>query len=204
MQHNETIQEVGRVLRSSTAQFTVGCQQLMADPERLTPELGALIKAAGAGADVFGLIVNVKIEDDAFVRQLVAAGVSNPVIIEDQRQKRQVPVEIEVLIVGFGAAGSLYQRLPPQPPRTLDLVHTCTGAELRRFTERHEWLRTVLGAPEVGSADQVIVAALLAAARARPSDTEREAYLVAAGRELARLLALELTRLEGILHQLRP
>mgnify|MGYP000106110759 CR=1 FL=1 len=52
-------------------------------------------------------------------------------------------------------------------------------------------------------ADQLVAAALRAAAAARPSEPEREAYLIAAGRELARLLALDLTRLDGILQQLR-
>jgi hypothetical protein len=40
------------------------------------------------------------------------------------------------------------------------------------------------------------------AAAARPPD-QREAYLVSAGRELAKLLALDLTRLDGILRQLK-
>ena len=66
-----------------------------------------------------------------------------------------------------------------------------------RFTERHDWLRTVLGAVEV-PADQLLIATLRAAAQARPPD-QREPYLVSAGRELARLLALDLSRLDGIL-----
>ena len=70
-----------------------------------------------------------------------------------------------------------------------------------RFSERHDWLRTVLGSVEA-PVDPLLIAALRAAAQARPPD-QREAYLVSAGRELAKLLALDLTRLDGILHQLR-
>jgi hypothetical protein len=51
-------------------------------------------------------------------------------------------------------------------------------------------------------ADQLLAAALRMAAQARPPD-QREGYLVGAGRELARLLAADLTRLDGILQQLR-
>ena len=202
MDSTETTLEVGRVLRSSTTGFTIGCQQLIVDQEKLTPRLGALIKAVGATSAVFGVIANVAIEDDAFVRQLVAAGVNNPVMIEDQRQKRQVPVIIEVLSVGYGDGSSVSHRLPPQPPRTLDLISTCNRAELRRFTERHDWLRIVL-ATQSAPVDQIIVAALRMASEARPSSLEREQYLISAGRELARLLALDLTRLDGILRQLR-
>jgi hypothetical protein len=70
-----------------------------------------------------------------------------------------------------------------------------------RFSERHEWLRLVLAASNV-SAEQLIGATLRRAALSRPPD-QRNAYLVSAGRELARLLAEDLVQLDGILRQLR-
>ena len=194
---------VGRVLRSSTASFTVGCRQLIVEQDKMTPKLGALLKAKGAnGRIVYGMTCNVTIEDDAFVRQLVAAGVDTPEIIEDQRQKRQVPIVVDVMIVGHGEGFQCYHRLPPQPPRTLDEISTCDGAEVVRFTARHDWMRLVMTAFDA-PVDQILVAGLRLASEARPTDDERRQYLVAAGRELARLLALDLARLDGILTQLR-
>jgi len=195
--------QVGRVLRSSTAAFTVGCRQLIVEQDKMTPKLGALLKATGRNGNVvYGMTCNVTIEDDAFVRQLVAAGVESAEIIEDQRQKRQVPIVVDVIIVGHSEGLNVYHRLPPQPPRTLDEIHTCGNAELCRFTERHDWLRLLL--PVVDApVDQIIVAALRMASASRPSLIEREGYLIDAGRELARLLALDLTRLDGILRGLR-
>ena len=128
------------------------------------------------GGLVYGLIFNVTIEDDAFVRQLVAAGVESAEIIEDQRQKRQVPIVVDVLVVGGGQGLAVYHRLPAQPPSTLDQIYLCNAAEIVRFTERHDWLRTVLGAVEA-PADQLLIAALRAAALARPPD-QREPYLI--------------------------
>ena len=190
---------VGRVLRSSTSSYTIGCRQLISEQDQLVPQFGALVRAAAAGGSVsYGLIYNVTIEDDAFVRQLVAAGVESPEIIEDQRQKRQVPVVVDVLVAGSGRGPEIYHRLPAQPPSTLDQIYLCNPAEVVRFTERHDWLRTVLGSSEAPT-DQLLIAALRNASQARPPD-QREAYLVSAGRELAKLLALELTRLDGILH----
>ncbi len=195
--------QVGRVLRSSTASFTVGCRQLIAEQDKMTPKLGALLKAKGSdGRVVYGMTCNVTIEDDAFVRQLVAAGVDSAEIIEDQRQKRQVPVVVDVIVVGYGENDKPYHRLPPQPPRTLDEIFTCGNAEFRRFTERHDWMRLILPAFNA-PVDQILVAALRLASEARPSQMEREQYLVSAGRELAKLLALDLSRLDGILGQLR-
>ncbi len=189
---------VGRVLRSSTTNFTIGCRQLISEQDQLIPEFGALVRAAAAGGNlIYGLICNVTIEDDAFVRQLVAAGVESPEIIEDQRQKRQVPVVVDVLVAGSGRGPEVSHRLPAQPPSTLDQIYLCSAAEIVRFTERHDWLRTILGSIEA-PADQLVIAALRNAAQARPPD-QRETYLIAAGRELAKLLALDLARLDGIL-----
>ena len=192
---------VGRVLRASTTTFTIGCKELISRGEQLTPQFGALVKALGRNGDVvYGLIYNVTIEDDAFVRQLVAAGVENAEFIEDQRQNRQVPIVVDVLVVGHGRGLEVFHRLPPQPPGTLDQIYACNSAEVVRFTARNGWVPTVLSAEEA-PADQLMVAAQRAAAQARPPD-QREAYLVAAGRELARLLVLDLVRLDGILRQL--
>jgi hypothetical protein len=205
---------VGRVLQASTTRFTVGCQPPIASQDQAIPAFGSLLKVfsgAGDGETVlYGLVHNVAVEDDLFVRQLVAAGMDDEVYIADQRQRRQVPVVVEVLLVGFSSApqseGAMtaepHHYLPPHPPNTLDKVHSCVSAEVVRFTARYHWLGVLLGAPDVG-ADALIAAALRMAARARPPD-QREPYLVAAGRELARLLVQDPIRLNGILRQLAP
>ncbi len=199
---------LGRVLRASTTEFNVGCQPAIADQPSMIPPLGALVKAAGPTGDtvpsgdaIYGFVYNVSVDDDPFVRQLVAAGVENEDYIADQRQRRQVPVVVGVLVIGGGRGLDVYHRLPPAPPATLDRIYACNAAEVVRVTARLDWLRTVLTAANI-PADQTLVAALRSAAQARPPD-QREGYLLAAGRELARLLAMDLGRLEGILRQLQ-
>ncbi len=193
---------IGRVLRASTTEFSVGCQPAIADQPSTIPPLGALVKAVGPTGDtVYGLVDNVSVDDDPFVRQLVAAGVENEDYIADQRQRRQVPVVVGVLVIGGGRGLDVYHRLPPAPPATLDRIYACNAAEVVRVTARLDWLRTVLAAANI-PADQTLVAALRCAAQARPPD-QREGYLLAAGRELAKLLAMDLVRLEGILRQLQ-
>jgi len=194
---------VGRVLRASTTGFSIGCRQLISEQGQRIPEFGALVRAEREdGNRIFGLIYNVTVEDDAIVRQLVAAGVESAEIIEDQRQKRQVPIIVDALVVGSGRGTEVSYRLPAQPPATLDQIYVCNGAEIRRFTERNDWLRTVLSAAGTPT-DHLVVAALRAGASVRASADEKEAYLITAGRELAKLLALDLTRLDGVLRQLR-
>jgi hypothetical protein len=199
---NDASMTIGRVLRASTGSFSIGCTRLIGEQDQVLPEFGALVKAqASNGNVVYGLIYNVTIEDDPFVRQLVAAGVQDEEKIEDLRQNRQVPIVVDVLVVGYGRGLEVYHRLPPQPPSTLDRIDACNQAEFVRFSARNDWLRTIVTASEV-PAEQLLAAALRSAAQARPPD-QREGYLVNTGRELARLLAMDLPRLEGILSLLR-
>ena len=57
-------------------------------------------------------------QHEGLVRQIVAAGVSTPEIIEDQRQRRAVPIHIEILTTGYVEDGVVRHRLPPQPPHS--------------------------------------------------------------------------------------
>ena len=84
---------------------------------------------------------------------------------------------------------------------TLDWLYQCSDEEVRAFTARFDYFRLVLEAREV-PVDELLAASLRDAAAARP-EGERETFLVEAGRELARLLAGDPVRLEGLLRRLR-
>src|SRR5512137_626696 len=188
---------VGRVLRSSTASLTLGTKTLAAD----VPRFGGFVKvAAPDGGDIIGLIYDVVIEDDLFARQLIGAEVSAE-YIADQRQNRQVPIEISVLVVGHARDGKMYQYLPAQPPISLDEIVTCSDAEVVQFTTDFTYFRTVLNAKDA-PADELLAASLRLAAEVRGAQGRE--YLVRAGRELSRLLAFDAVRLEGLLRRIKP
>jgi hypothetical protein len=188
---------VGRVLRSSTASVALGTKTLAAD----VPRFGGFVKvAAPDGGDIIGLIYDVLIEDDLFARQLIGAEV-NAEYIADQRQNRQVPIEISVLVVGHARGGKMYQYLPAQPPIALDEIVTCNREEIVKFTDDFTYFRTVLNAKDA-PADELLAAALRFAAEARGAQGRE--FLVRAGRELSRLLAFDAVRLEGLLRRIKP
>lgn len=188
---------VGRVLSSSTASFSIGTKTFAAE----VPRFGGFVKVdAPDGSQVIGLIYDVLIEDDPFVRQMIGAEVDD-VYIADQRQNRQVPIEISVLVVGHIRDGKMYQYLPAQPPISLDQIVTCSSDEVIRFTNDFTYFRTVLDAKEARS-DELLAASLRSAAEARGSSGRD--FLVRAGRELSRLLAFDAVRLEGLLRRMRP
>jgi hypothetical protein len=190
--------EVGRIIRSSTTRFAVGCQVLR--PQ--VPAFGALVKVrAAADGEVYGLIHDVRMEDDPFVRQMATTEGLPPEYIEDQRRNRQVPIEVGVLVVGHGQDGRIYHRLPPQPPLSLDVIHTCGDAEVVAFTQRFGYFRLVLDNRDLPT-DELLAANLRYAAQARRE--AGRAFLVDAGRELARLLSTDLYRLDAVLRRIRP
>ena len=212
---------VGRVLRASTRGFVVGCEVMQPD----IPAFGSLVRVENRTTSVdpleadvadrsgrfvrdsalYGLIYDVSVEDDLFVRHFIGADTPEEVIL-GMRENRQVPIEVSVLAVGTGRGltgdgGAIRQCLPAQPPVTLDWLYQCGDAEVRAFTARFDYFRLVLEAPEV-PADELLAANLRIAAAAR-QDRERETFMVGAGRELARLLAGDPVRLEGLLRRMR-
>lgn len=189
--------EVGRVVRSSTTRFAVGCQVLR--PQ--VPAFGQLVKVDILDDKVYGLIHDVRMEDDPYVRQVAVLDEVRPEIIEDQRRNRQVPIEVGVLVVGYRHAGEIFHHLPPQPPLSLDVIHTCGPDELVGFSERFDYFRLVLNNGDL-PADELLAANLRYGAAARGE--AGRAFLLEAGRELARLLAMDLQRLDGLLRRIRP
>jgi hypothetical protein len=203
----DTAVTIGRLLRSATTGYVFGCSV----PEPDVPRFGDFVKAPAqrGRTNVIGLIYNIVIEDDAFVRQMVATPDLDEAYILDQRLNRQVPIEVSVLSIGYyyglgngGSAGAIVCGLPPQPPVTLDSIRPCTNAEVVECTGSLEYLRLVLNAPDA-PADELIAVSLRNAAAMRPPE-DRILFLRTAGRELARLLSRDLPRLENLLRRIKP
>jgi hypothetical protein len=167
------------------------------------PAFGSFVRADARAPDeaIYGLIYDVAVQDDIFVRRFVLAEPTEEVV-RDQRENRLVPIEVSVLAVGYQAAGRIVHHIPPQPPVTMDFLYPCTQDEVVRFTQRLDYFRLVLEAPRVPT-DELLATSLWTAAQARP-DAGREEFLVDAGRELARMLAGDLLRLDGLLRRIRP
>ncbi len=187
---------VGRILRASNPGFVVGCRVMQPD----IPVFGSFVRAdLPSGVAVYGLIYDVTLQDDRFVRHIVIAE-PEPEVVLDQQRNRLVPIEVSVLSIGCRMGARVLHCVPPQPPVTMEFLYQCAPDEILEITRRLDYFRIVLGASGV-PADDLLVASLRFAAEARPPQ-ERAAFLLEAGRELARLLAGDLLRLDGILHQL--
>jgi hypothetical protein len=139
---------IGRLLRANTTDFVVGCRvnQLEA------PAFGAMVRIPlGEGYQIYGLIYDIRIDDDGLVRQLVTAHGVDEAIIADNRVNRNVPVEMSVLTVGYQDNGPIRHLIPPRPALSLDVIYLCNGKELVEFTNagRFGYFRHVLRATDV-------------------------------------------------------
>jgi len=123
--------EIGRLLRSGTTGFVVGCKVTQLS----TPSFGALVRVPlDASYQVYGLIYDIHIEDDGLVRQLITAEGVPEEVLQDNRENRNVPVEISVLALGYEEGGKVSHLLPPRPPLSLDVIYLCSPEEMVRFT----------------------------------------------------------------------
>ncbi|HWS23683.1 MAG TPA: hypothetical protein VN226_04545 [Anaerolineales bacterium] len=140
--------EIGKLLRAGTAGFVVGCSVAQFDQ----PRFGALVRVpVTENYEIFGVIQNIRIDDDGLVRQLVssAAFVSDE-ILRDNRERRIVPVEMSVLSVGYMENGKIWHMLPPQPALSLEKIYLCDEKEIALFTsgEGIRYLRHLLRADD--------------------------------------------------------
>ncbi|HEY46737.1 MAG TPA: hypothetical protein G4O14_08140 [Anaerolineae bacterium] len=188
---------IGLVTRCSSRGF-VGAMRL---PETDLPVFGAFCKAEAqrGHSNVIGLIYDISIEDDEFARQMAIAEQLEPENIADQ-QARLLPVEISALSVGYLRGDQYLQTLPPQPPISMASIYSLSMEEVQAFTTKLDFISLILSASQM-PVDDLLVAALRQAAQARSTDEQRS-FLLEAGRECARLLARDLTRLEGVIFRL--
>jgi len=187
---------IGRLLRAGNAGFVIGVRVHQWD----TPAFGALVRVPlDNGYQIYGLIQDIHIDDDGLVRQLITADEMDPAVIADNRENRNIPIEVSVLSVGYSQDGQIRHLLPPRPPLSLDSIFLCSASELRAFTSsgRFGYFRHILRA-----ADQPVgelLAAHLEQAQAAHTSAGDSTWSEAATRELIVLLRDDYPTLMSVL-----
>jgi hypothetical protein len=126
---------IGRLLRSNTSSCVIGCKV----SQQNAPVFGEMVRIPlSNGVQIYGLVHEIHIDDDGLVRQLVtAAGISDEVI-EDNRQNRNMPVEMSVAFIGWE-------------------IFTCGEDEITRFlaSGKFGYLRALLRNEELPAANLI-------------------------------------------------
>ncbi len=140
--------EIGKLLRASTASCVLGCRISQAT----APNFGDLVRIhVEKEYGIYGLVYDIRIEDDGLVRQLVTAENVSDDVIQDNRRNRSVPVEVSVLHVGYRQSSIVYHLMPPRPPLSLDAIYICGPTEACKFTGhgRFGYFRHILQAADL-------------------------------------------------------
>ncbi len=152
---------IGRVLQANATGFLVGCRVPQLQESGLA--FGALVRVTpeqnNPAAEIFGIISEIHLPGDDLVKQLTIAP-DLPTSIHADQHQRNLPVEIQVLSLGYrDREGRIRHLLPPRPPLTLANLYLCTPAEVREFTTagRLGYFRHILRAQEAATDELLAV-----------------------------------------------
>ncbi len=193
-------QRVGEVIEASTTEFVAQCYELYQ-----SPPLGSLVKTRDLPVELYGIVYNATTTSLEPGRRPIARGKdeaseeeiyrSNPQLLELLRS------EFTALVVGHKQGDNLYHYLPPKPARIHGFVYLCPPEEVKEFSQSFNFITILINSRLPVSQDELIAACLRQMSRAHE---DPNAFLVAAGKELATLLSGEYKQLKAILERVRP
>lgn len=194
---------IAEVIETATVEFLAQCLE----PEDLSfpllPAFGSWVKSTDPelASPVYGVVCHATTSPIDSVHRARALGLSLPELREQQPQIfAMLKTEFKVAIVGFQFGELVYQHLPPRPPQIHQAVYCCGPEEILAFTERLDFLRTLLQIPGA-PVDALVAATIREVYQLRKLD---RAWLVQAGRSLSILLKEDYDRLQAILSQIHP
>jgi len=184
----------GRLLRSNTRGCVVGCRV-----SRIPPALGSMVYIPAGDTRIFGVVHDIHIDDDGLVRQLAAAGSVPDEIVRDNRDNRNVPVEMSILFTGYEKAGVIFHSLPPRPPLSLDEMYICSEEDLLAFTKdrRFSYVRHILAEEDAPTGD--LLCAHLVSAQNAQRGAGSPNWIYQALREIIILLRSDPARMSEVL-----
>jgi hypothetical protein len=200
------------VIETATSEFLAQCL----DPDDLRfpvmPPFGSWVRSLDeeSGNQLFAVVYNATTLPIDSVHRARALGLSLQELRDQQPQIfAMLKTEFRAAIVGFQfprasqngsaqAPGHIYQHLPPRPPQIHQAVYRCTAEEILQFTEKLDFLRTLLQVPGA-PIEALIAAALREVYQLRQGD---RVWLIEAGRMLSVLLKDDYDRLQVILSQI--
>ncbi len=194
--NNQTSKDrVGEVIEAGTTQFVAQSYELYE-----LPPLGSLVKTG----DIYGIVGHAQTTSIEPNRRPIARGKDETSEEEIYRSSPQLAKllrsEFGVVVVGHRDGDRLCQYLPPGPARIHAFVCLCPPEEVREFSQSLAFLNILLNASLPVPADELMGAALRRMSRVHE---DSQAFLIAAGKELAGLLSHDFIQLKSVLGRLR-
>lgn len=208
---NRQNNHIAEVIETATTEFLAQCLE----PEELNfptmPAFGSWVKSEDeqSGNLVYGVVYYATTVPIDSVHRARAIGMSLDQLREQQPQIfAMLKTEFRAAIVGFksaeelngsrGESGKVYQYIPPRPPQIHQAVYFCESEEVIRFSEKLDFLRTLLQLSDA-PVDALVAATIREIYQLRKADRN---WLVQAGRNMSVLLRDDYDRLKIILGQI--
>jgi len=192
-------ERVGEVIEASTTDFVAQCYELYE-----LPPLGSLVRTREQGVELFGVVYRATTTSFEPGRRPIARGKdeaseealyqANPQLLKLLRS------EFGALVVGHREGDRLRHYLPPKPAHIHGFIYLCSPEEIREFSQSFGFLSILANTHLPMASDEIIAAALRHMSRVYE---DPNAFLVAAGKELAILLSGDFSQLKAILGRLK-
>lgn len=190
--------KIGEVIEASTGEFTAQCYQL-----NQAPPLGSLVKVRSMPLEIFAVVYNIENHSLEVGRRPIARGENEEteegIFRANPQLGKLLCTDFNALVLGHRQASDIAHWLPPKPAYIHNFVYTCSGDEVRDFTQSLHFLGLLIAANLPTPVDEVIAACLRYSSQAHH---DPHAFLVKSGKELAILLSGDLKRLNSILRKL--
>lgn len=203
---------IAEVIETSTTQYLAQCLE----PEDLKfpkmPPFGSWIASFDeeSGNKILAVVTHVTTTPIDSVHRARALGLSLAELREQQPQIfAMLKTEFKAAIVGYEVPnnslngngnnlGKVFQYLPPRPPQIHQAVYRCEPVEVIHFTEKLDFLRTLLQVKDI-PVESLVAASVRDVYQLRQANRD---WLVSVGRNLSVLLKDDYDRLRYILSQI--
>jgi hypothetical protein len=189
--------KIGEIIEASTGEFMAQCYEL-----HQPPPFGSLVKTREGEIEMYGVVCDAATASIEAGRRPIARGreeaEEGDIFRSSPQLEKLLRTDFSALVVGHKEGQRLNHYLPPRPARIHSFVYACDAEEVAKFSQSFDFLSILVNSRE--QSDELIAACLRHAAGAHP---DPRAFLVRAGKELAVLLAGEVSRLDTILRRIR-
>jgi hypothetical protein len=191
--------KIGEIIESTTSGFVAEAYELFS-----LPSFGSLVKVVEPAVEIYGVVCQAGTTSVEPGRRPIARGkdqTSEEAVYQANPQLlKLLRSEFNVITVGHLSGGTLYQYLPPKPPRIHAFVYLCSPEEIKNFSRALDFLG-LLAAVNTGVPAEELIAAVLREMSRVQDDSK--SFIVAAGKSLTGTLGNDYKRLRAVLARLR-
>lgn len=131
-------QAFGRILSADIRECSAACR--VSEPD--LPPFGSLVRIPIRETpylEVYGLVSDIRIEEDGFLRQIASNENVSEEVMQDARVNRNVPIVMRILFAGSVSDAGISHMAPPHPPLTLNAIYRCGDEEVSAFSSFGEF-----------------------------------------------------------------